>query len=333
MEAPVYRRYAGRIFLSVFIVSAVVIILGFIGGIEISALYLIAPYVALGFILFFVQYVMKVIKFYLLCMEYGGGVLDFFDAFWIRVGSELFSLIGFSYLGDEAYRVYVLNRKYGVKLHRSGLIGYLEVLSEVVVSLCIVVFGIVLLLVEGITLYILVPIALSASVVSGINLLVVFKPHVVGNVVKSMLFRFRRLIGRERTESLIRSMDSFIDAFNEDLGSSLFSSSIFYKLLALTFVSTVFGGLSLWVISVGLGYEINIIYSIIILNFSVVLSTLPITISGSGIFELVILFLGGSLIGGLPWLLPIAYRVSSYYIPLVVTLVFFITGMGRYLVD
>lgn len=331
MDASAYKKYVSRILVSVAIVSSVIIILGFIGGINIASIYQILPYVFLGFILFFIQYIIKAIKFYMLCRDFSGNKLGFLDALWIRIGSELFSLIGFSYLGDEAYRVYVLNRKYGVRLHRSGLIGYLEVLSEVVISLCIVVLGIVLLLVEGIALYILIPIAFSAFVVSGINFLIVFRPHIVGGAIKSILFRFRWLVGRERAESIIRNMDSFIDAFNEDLGRSLFSSGIFVKLLLLTLVSTVFGGLSLWIISFGLGYEINILYSIIILNFSVVLSILPITISGSGIFELVILFLGGSLVGGLPWLLPIAYRISSYYIPLIITLIFFVSGMSRYL--
>ena len=326
-----YNKYLKNLVVSVIVVSTVIILIGFLGRIDLMVLLGLAPYIVLAYIFFFFQYIIKSIKFYLLCRDLGKEGFSFVDAFRIRISSELFSLIGFSYLGDEAYRIFVLNRKYGVKLHRSGLIGYLEVLSEVVTSISIVILGVILLFFRGISLSILLPIAFSALTVSGINLLIVFKPKIVGNFAKNILFRFRRVIGRERAEQIISNMDSFIDAFNEDLEAALFNRNIFTLLVLLTFLSTVFGGLSLWIISYALGYEINLLYSIIILNFSVVLSTLPITISGSGIFEIVILLLGGSLVGNLPWLLPVAYRISSYYIPLLTTLIFFIGSMNKYL--
>lgn len=331
MEASTFKKYVRNLIISVVVVTSVILFLGFIGRVDIYTLYLLSPYIIIGFFFFFGQYIIKVIKFYLLWRDLGNDGVSFLDAFRIRIASELFSLIGLSYLGDEAFRILILNRKYGVQLHRSGLIGYLEVLSEVVTSLCIVIFGIILLLIKGISINILVPIAVSAAVVSLVNFLIVFKPDVVGGFLKNLLFKLRRILGRERVESVIRNMDSFMEAFNKDLGEALFTRGIFSVLVVLTFISTVFGGLSLWIISYGLGYEINVLYAIIILNFSVVLSTLPITISGSGVFEIVILVLGGSLVGGLPWLLPIAYRISSYYIPLVITLLFFVVGARKYL--
>jgi len=331
MEASAFKKYVRNLIISVVVVTSVIFFLGFIGRVDAYTLYLLSPYIVIGFLLFFGQYIIKAIKFYLLWRDLGNGSVSFLDAFRIRIASELFSLIGLSYLGDEAFRILVLNRKYGVQLHRSGLIGYLEVLSEVVTSLCIVIFGIILLSIRGISFSILVPIAVSAALVSSVNFLIVFKPDIVGGFLKNLLFKLRRILGRERVESVIRNMDSFMEAFNKDLGEALFTRGLFSVLVFLTFVSTVFGGLSLWIISYALGYEINVLYAIIILNFSVVLSTLPITISGSGVFEIVILVLGGSLVGGLPWLLPIAYRISSYYIPLVVTLIFFVVGARRYL--
>ena len=326
---PNIDKYIRNIILSVAVVSSVILFLGLIGGVDPGSIYSILPYILLGAIFFLAQYLMKTLKFYLLCRFYNSGV-SFMDALHIRVASELFSLVGFSYLGDEAFRIYILNKKYGVKLHRSGIIGYMEVFSEVIVSLGIVLIGIFLLLIRGLALVIIIPIAISAAIISLVNFLIVFRPGMIGGFLKGVIFRFRRFIGRERVESIITSLDGFIDAFNEDMGS-LLSNWLFALLVILTVVSAVFGGLSLWILSVGMGYEIGVLYSIIILNFSVVLSTLPITISGSGIFEIVILLLGGSLINGLPWLLPISYRISSYYIPLLVTLIFFLTGVRKYL--
>jgi uncharacterized protein (TIRG00374 family) len=248
--------------------------------------------------------------------------IGLWKALLIRVSSELFSLIGVSYVGDEAFRIYILNREYDVEWGRATSIGYMEVLAEIVVTLMIVFLGVFYMYFSlNIRTMLLDIVILVSFIIAGFHSLLLFKTSLLGKYFSKLIVFLKPIIGGSRVDNIISYIDGFTVSFGSSMQEMVGDKKFTSFIVLLTIISSILGGLSLWILAIPLGVNFTIIISIIILHMSLVLSSLPITISGSGLFELVILVAGESLSIGVPWALPVSFRISTYYLPIIFTLI------------
>ena len=316
------HQYAGQILKSILVVTIILIAIGLIGSINIVELYSLLPFILLSLSLHLIQYGLKGLKFYILVKTNILGKradMGFLDAIKLRIGSEFFSLIGISYIGDEFFRLYILNKRYRLGLGEAMAIGYIEVLVELIVSIIIGVSGSIYLYYIGFRGPLLIIVFISVLILSSIHLLIIFRPRMVKGLVISILGRFRGLIGLDKYNKSINLVEELFSTFSISLFKYIKSLWLFIAIIALTTVSYILGGLTLLMIAHPMGVRLSVWESIIIIVISLILSTLPITISGSGVFEAIILIFGSSIAGIIPWILPIAYRISTYYLPLIFT--------------
>jgi uncharacterized protein (TIRG00374 family) len=94
--------------------------------------------------------------------------------------------------------------------------------------------------------------------------------------------------------------------------------------ILLSYLIALSSGITLYIILAYFGIREDIFFSVYIVYLTLAVSSLPITIGGLGVSEAYILYVGSDFSSNIPWLLPIAYRLSSYFIPLVLCLILFI---------
>lgn len=315
------RNIVIRLIKSLLLVSVIFVVIVFLGSINISDIVDLWVFILISFVILIITYAIKGIRFYFICRSFSLSI-GFMRAFLIRISSEFFSLIGVSYVGDEAFRIYVLNRGYDVDVGNATAMGYLEVMSEVLVSVSIVLGGLLYIIfylsISSFIMYLLLVVSLVTIV---FHLMLVFKTNLIGGYLIRLIKVFSPLIGTDRVDSLIESLYNFLSTFGRSINISIKQKNLILPLIVLTFITSFLGGLSLWILAYPLGINLDIWLSIIVLHMSLILSSLPITISGSGIFELVILLAGGAFSNNIPWVLPVSFRISSYYLPLFFTFI------------
>ena len=87
-------------------------------------------------------FLLKGLRFYILMKRLAPEAgISFFESMLIRLGSELFSFLGVSYLGDEVFRIYILNKYADIKLGKASIIAYIEVFEEVLIASTIIILG------------------------------------------------------------------------------------------------------------------------------------------------------------------------------------------------
>ncbi len=323
-------KYKGAILKSFIVVTLILVAIMFIGSVDPNELIGIWKYILISFAIVLIQLMVKGIRFYYICRVFTGEKIPLSRALLIRISSEFFSLIGVSYVGDEAFRIYILNKKHDIDLGTASVMGYLEVLSEVVVAVGIVMLGIVYLVINNILNTIVYVLIAATLAVSGFHFILVYRTAAVKRLVDKIINKLRFLIGDERVERYIMEADKAFQSFEKGLDIGLGRKTVFLNILLSTVATALLGGASLWILAYPLGISMDIFGAIIVLHMSLVLSSLPITISGSGLFELVILLFGREFSDKIPWLLPIAFRVSSYYLPLILTIVLVYRVFDKY---
>jgi uncharacterized protein (TIRG00374 family) len=140
----------------------------------------------------------------------------------------------------------------------------------------------------------------------------------------------QKFVAREKAERLINTTNNAIadvckmsrENFNSRKAVKTFTVGI-----AITFVAFLFQGLSFMVLADSVGSNVSLFDSLMATSASTALSTLPITIGGSGLAELGI-WAYVSNINGIPDFADvikdsqlnviIAWRIASYHIPLVI---------------
>jgi uncharacterized protein (TIRG00374 family) len=302
----------------------------FLGSIDISEVISIWPYIFISFLIVLALYMVKGLKFYYITRVFLGDRLPFWRAILIRVSSEFFSLIGVSYVGDEAYRIYILNKHYGVDLGVASVIGYIEVLAEVIISASIVFLGVIYLVVNqvmNLALYILI---ISTVIIISFHFILVYRTRLVRKFVVRLVNGLGFLLGRDRALGISRGLEELLSSFEVGLNHIFEKSEVMTVILLSTVVTAFLGGLSLWVLTFPQKVYIDLLGAVVVLHMSLILSSLPITVSGSGLFELVILLFGREFSSEMPWLLPVSFRISSYYLPLIFTLVLLYWLVDRY---
>jgi len=102
--------------------------------------------------------------------------------------------------------------------------------------------------------------------------------------------------------------------------------------LALTIVGAVLWAASLQVLLNAVGIPIDLASSLLVVYASIALSTLPVTIGGSGLSELGAALSASAVASGNPWGAVVAWRISTYHILLVIcgaAMAWVVADLGR----
>jgi uncharacterized protein (TIRG00374 family) len=244
-----------------------------------------------------------------------------------RLAGEFVTQTTPSYVGGELVRVAFLTKN-GVPPGRAAWVTTMEIIADVFVGTMLAFVAGALAIYKGGN-FIGVTIILVAIPTLGFWLLLVIFSAKRNLRLPSFSVRImRRFTAKEKAEKMVESTNSAIAdlcKMSRENFNSLKSVKIFVIGIVITFLAFVLQGVSFMVLADSVGSHIGIFGSLLATSASTVLSTLPITIGGSGLAELGIWAYISNL-NGIPSLndlvkhsqlnVIIAWRIASYHIPL-----------------
>ncbi|PCN50881.1 hypothetical protein B6U99_02100 [Candidatus Geothermarchaeota archaeon ex4572_27] len=300
------------------LMASVQVVLGVAGSVELGTLFKLAPAIALSYALTMLLYALKGVRFYILTRNLSDLRISFKHAALVRVASELFSLVSISFLGDELFRVYYLRRR-GVDAGRSVLISYYEVFVEVVTAASIVLIGAAYLLLRGFEPGIMHVVVAASAATLTFHLLLILGAARLGELAKAAAGKALSGAPRNLLDRVTRLIDDYVIGFGSESRALLSNIRLTGSMIGLTYLAAAVTGSTLYVIACQLGIPMNLLEATLVTYMSLALSAIPVTVCGSGVMELTILVCSCEFAGYVPWALPIAYRISSYFLPLITT--------------
>jgi len=299
-------------FIAILVITfAIIIGLSILFSLDLSSLMMHLDLIIVASLISILVFLLKGLRFYSI-LKYSGINLGFYDAISLRFGSEFFSLIGISYIGDELYRIYYLE-KMDVDRGKAISISYSEVFMEVLTSFVIIVFGSIFSLFNGFfNIYLYVGLIISLVIVIG-NLLFVLGFSKIYRLISNVMGRlgFKSFSDKYVAEDIQMFRNHFLGVI---LGSKAFP--VVFTLSILIGVSS---GLVLYIISSRFIPSHSFIISLLIVYIANTLSSLPITIGGLGVTEGVIISSFFPVGDSSSVYIAILYRISSYLLPLLIS--------------
>jgi uncharacterized protein (TIRG00374 family) len=246
-----------------------------------------------------------------------------------RLAGEFVSQTTPSYIGGELVRIAFLTKN-GVQVGRAAWVATMEVIADVFV-------GTMLAFVAGAAaIY-------NGGLFIGISVILIATPTlsfwlflVIFSAKRNLQLPFfckkilRRIISEEKADKMIDSANTAIAdlcKMSRENFNSLKVVKVFIAGIGITFLAFLLQALSFMVLADSVNSHIGLFGSLLATSASTVLSTLPVTIGGSGLAELG-LWAYISNVGGIPSLnsivkdshlsIIIAWRIASYHIPLVI---------------
>lgn len=268
-----------------------------------------------------IVFILKGIRFYMI-LKYSEINLSFYEALSLRFGSEFFSLIGVSYVGDELYRIYHLERM-NIDRGLAISISYSEVFMEVLTSFIIILFGSIFSLLNGFfNIYLYTGLVISLIIIIG-NILFILGFSSIYKLVSNIASRigFKSFSTKYVTED--------IDSFKNHFHSVILRPKIFLVIFTISLFIGIFSGLVLHVISTNFVSNYSLAISLLIVYIANTISSIPITVGGLGVTEGVIISSFYSMDPSLSAYIAILYRISSYLIPLVISGILVNIGIFR----
>lgn len=256
-------------------------------------------------------FILKGIRFYMI-LRYSGYNPSIFEALSLRFGSEFFSLIGISYIGDEIYRIYYLE-KMDVDRGVAISISYSEVFMEVLTAFTLVIFGSLFSLLNGyMNIYLLISLFISIFIVIA-NVLFILGFPLVYRFISRLFIR----IGFKSFSDKLVMED--IRLFKEHFHKVILGSRAFPVIMSISIFIGLLSGMVLYIISRGFIPNLNYILSLLIVYIANTISSLPITVGGLGVTEGVIISSLYPVGESASVMIAIIYRVSSYLVPLLIS--------------
>lgn len=327
-------QYKGILIRSLVLVTSILFAISIIGSVNLTELVDFWDRILVAFLLVLAIYLIKCIKFVLVCKSFIDDALPYGELFLIRISSEFFSLIGVSYIGDEAFRAVYLNKRHNVGLPMALIMGYLEVFTEVLatVSVALVGIGYLLLCVKVENEVLLGVIVTATLIVASFHGLLAFKIETIKGIIWKLVgFLKKSAKLNELLHNYEEAIKRFLDLTEEELKCALKNKRLLMGLLALTYISTSLSGLVLWIFMRSLNVNVDVFIATTVVCVSLIISSLPISISGSGVLELTLLSSSLLFSRTVTWNLPVLYRVATYYMPIVFTLLLLNVAMKRIL--
>jgi glycosyltransferase 2 family protein len=246
-----------------------------------------------------------------------------------RLAGEFVTQTTPSFVGGELVRIAWLTKK-GVAPGKATWVTTIEIIADVFVGTILgLIAGAVAIYNGGIFIGVIVIIVVIPTLTFWL-LLVIYSAKRNLRLPSFSLKILQKFVAREKAERLINSTNNAItdvckmsrENFNSRKAVKTFTVGI-----AITLVAFLFQGLSFMVLADSVGSNVSLFDSLMATSASTALSTLPITIGGSGLAELGI-WAYVSNINSIPEFTDvirdsqlnviIAWRIASYHIPLVI---------------
>ena len=246
-----------------------------------------------------------------------------------RIGGEFVTQTTPSFIGGEIVRIAWLVKN-GVSTGKAAWVATAEIIADVFVgSILAFIAGIVAIFSGGSFIGILVIIVAIPTFGFWFSVVVLSANRNI-QLPKFSLSLIKRFLSKERSDHLIHSTNvtlADLCKMSRENFRSFNSVKILSVGMAITFVAFVFQGLSFLVLAQAVGEQVGFFQSFMATSAATALSTLPITIGGSGLAELGV-WAYITNISSIPHLTDvlnssqlsviIAWRIATYQIPLVI---------------
>lgn len=246
-----------------------------------------------------------------------------------RLAGEFVTQTTPSYVGGELVRVAFLTKN-GVPVGRSAWVTTLEIIADVFVGTMLAFVAGAVAIYNGGDFIGIAVILIAIPTLAFWLSLVIFSAKRNLQLPSFSKKILRKLISKEKADRMIDSTDAAIAdlcKMSRENFNSMKAVKVFAVGIALTFAAFVLQGVSFMVLANSVGSHIGLFGSLLATSASTVLSTLPITIGGSGLAELGIWAYISNL-SGIPSIqnvvkdsqlsVIIAWRIASYHIPLLI---------------
>ena len=205
-----------------------------------------------------------------------------------RLAGEFVTQTTPSYVGGELVRIAFLTKN-GVPVGRSAWVTTMEIIADVFVGTMLAFIAGALAIYNGGDFIGIAIILIAIPTLAFWLSLVIFsaKRNIrLPSFTKKIL---RKLISKEKADRMIDSTDTAIADLCEmsrENFNSIKTVKVFIVGIALTLAAFLLQGVSFMVLANSVGFHIGLFGSLLATSASTVLSTLPITIGGSGLAEL-----------------------------------------------
>ena len=246
-----------------------------------------------------------------------------------RLAGEFVTQTTPSYVGGELVRVAFLTKN-GVPVGRSAWVTTLEIIADVFVGTMLAFVAGAVAIYNGGDFIGIAVILIAIPTLAFWLSLVIFSAKRNLQLPSFSKKILRKLISKEKADRMIDSTDAAIAdlcKMSRENFNSMKAVKVFAVGIALTFAAFVLQGVSFMVLADSVGSHIGLFGSLLATSASTVLSTLPVTIGGSGLAELGIWAYISNL-SGIPSIqdvvkdsqlsVIIAWRIASYHIPLLI---------------
>lgn len=246
-----------------------------------------------------------------------------------RIGGEFVTQTTPSFIGGEIVRIAWLVKN-GVTTGKAAWVATAEIISDVFVgSILAFIAGVVAIFSGGSFIGILIIVVAIPTFGFWFSVVVLSANRNI-QLPKFSLSLLKRFLSKERSDHLIHSTNvtlADLCKMSRENFKSINSVKILSVGMAITFVAFVFQGLSFLVLAQAVGEQVGFFQSFMATSAATALSTLPITIGGSGLAELGV-WAYITNISSIPHLTDvlnstqlsviIAWRIATYQIPLVI---------------
>lgn len=246
-----------------------------------------------------------------------------------RIGGEFVTQTTPSFIGGEIVRIAWLVKN-GVSTGKAAWVATAEIISDVFVgSILAFIAGVVAIFSGGSFIGILIIVVAIPTFGFWFSVVVLSANRNI-QLPKFSLSLIKRFLSKERSDHLIHSTNvtlADLCKMSRENFTSFNSVKVLSVGMAITFVAFVFQGLSFLVLAQAVGEHVGFFQSFMATSAATALSTLPITIGGSGLAELGV-WAYITNISSIPHLTDvlnssqlsviIAWRIATYQIPLVI---------------
>ncbi len=268
------------------------------------------------------------IKFSYIARHYLGPIDSIWKMTGVRIGSEFIKFTTPMFVGAEFVVIYWLHKK-GVPPSKAMWVAILDIVTEVFAGGLLSILAGILALLSG--AYVVGTIILATSIFVTLLWVILFflSAKRTFQVPKGISKLFIKL-GKAKGEKYIQQSNMWmkeICMMSRKNFKTKESKKIFLNGFALSIVSWVFYGITFMIIASGTGYVIDVFDSVMAVMGANAIGNLPITIGGSGLAEFGIVAYLNNLNpfdfdvseGSVEWNAVIAWRIATYYVPIVVT--------------
>lgn len=290
----------------------------------------IVPFL-LSFLATMTRIFLQAIRFYYFVRKFiGKSISSFWKIVFARLAGEFVTQTTPSYIGGELVRIAFLTKS-GVPAGRAAWVTTMEIIADVFVGTILAFIAGFIAISNGSLLIGLIIVSIAAPTFGFWFFILIYSAKKNIQLPSFSLKLAKKFISEQKAQRGINSVNKALDDLcimsRENFGSFK-SVKIFSVGIVITLVAFIFHGLSFLVLTHSVDTYIGLFLSFMATSSSTILGTLPITIGGSGLAEwglwgyinhLNDISQIGNIVHDNDQLnVIIAWRIASYYIPLVI---------------